>query len=164
MNNVSIKENNLKNAYNSIINLENYNAPTELYGSFYNYLFNLFALREGKGKKDTENQRPHLKEDTIFGALKYIYEIYKHSNDNNIDFTKLNVFVSKKQYPYTYPYTYGSSYAYFCVLSEDLINTQDKEVHKQRFKFLYNKYLAGLTIKNIVVETFEQQIKENNNG
>ncbi|MDY5676551.1 MAG: hypothetical protein SPK63_02000 [Eubacteriales bacterium] len=127
-------------------------------------MFNLFALREGRGIKDIESKRPHLKDDTIFGALKYIYEIYKHTNDTKTDLTKLNIFVCKKQYPYTYPYTYGPSYAYFCILSEDLINTQDKEDHKKRFEFLYNKYLAGLTIKNVVVETFELQEKEINNG
>ena len=150
---VDVKENNLKESYNKIIDLENYNNPIALYGVFYDFLFNLFSLREGQGESDTECDRPKLKKDTMYGALKYIYEIYKHSKQ---DITKLNIFVYKKKYPYSYPFNYSNSYAYFNNITDEIINTQDKQVHRDRFRFLYNKYLNGLTIKNVVSEIFNE--------
>lgn len=161
---LDIKKYNLSKAYSVIVELGDFNDESSLYGNFYNYLYNLFAYREAIGKKDLDvssESKTKLKANSVYGALKYLYEIYKHKQANLLE---LNTFVNKKMYSYKYPYTYGQSHAYFCELSEDLLKTQTKDEHKKRFQELYNNYLNGMTLLSVVSKTYEEMFMEDKNN
>lgn len=157
---LDVKKYNLERSYSAMIELQEYNDEIALYGNFYNYLFNLFAYRESIGEKDKTSTG--LKSNDIYQALKYLYNSYKHQDT---DLLQLNTFVYKKSYPYKYPYTYGVSYACFNAISKELVNKQRKAEDKINIQNLYNQYLDGKTLLDVVSETYEGMFnKEKNNG
>ncbi len=147
-----IKIANIRKAYNNIdkaILCKDFNA---IIGEFYNFLFNLFSYRESEGKNDKDGLE-HLKADSLYGALKKLYEIYKHKENNaveNLSCTML--FVVSKSYPFTYPYTYGKSYIVFNSLDDSVFSVlQDgQEKYVTELKRLYNKYLQGKKLSDIL--------------
>ena len=157
---LDVKKYNLNKAYNAMIELQDYNDQIALYGTFYNYLFNLFAYKESIEQSDNKSLK--LKSNDIFGALKYLYNAYKHQDT---DLLQLNTFVYKKSYPYKYPYTHGVSYACFNAISRELVDKQRKAEDKINIQNLYNQYLDGKTLLDVVSETYEEILKmEETNG
>lgn len=149
----------LNNSYNKLTEAILENNKSESYVEFFNFLYNLFALREGIGKKDVD-EITRLKKDSVFGAMKYLYEIYKHTNNNDANkLIKASIFVSSKKYPYSYPYTYGEAFIKYANLPQELINTQNKQKHKDRFKFLYEKYLNEQFLLDVVEEAKKETLK-----
>ncbi|MGN0960941.1 MAG: hypothetical protein ACI4PF_01935 [Christensenellales bacterium] len=147
-----IKIDNILSSYDKIKESTINNNPHELNCAFYNLLFNLFALRESMGKKDTHKEKSlMLKDDSIFGALKCLYDIYKHAKEEDANnLKKISVFVYVKKYPYSYPYTYGKAFMRYTHLDEDTICHLQKEKYGDHFKYLYEKYLENKMLDDIL--------------
>ena len=166
-----IKIKGLNDAYEIIMKEMQNNNPLAVYSAFYNYLYNFFSLMESKGEKYTikvkkqKNKYIILKKDCLFGALKYLYEIFKHMEEDKSNLLlKLNLFVYVKKYPYSYPFTYGNAFVRFEELQDEIINLMKKEEHKLRFKELYTKYLQDELLEDIVNKINDEVQKEKNNG
>lgn len=166
-----IKIKGIKDSYECIIKEIQNNNPLAVYSAFYNYLYNFFSLKESKGEKYTikvktqNNKYTNLKKDCVFGALKYLYEIFKHMEENKSNLLlKLNLFVYVKKFPYSYPYNYGRAFVRFEELQDEIINLMKNKEHKVRFKELYAKYLQGKLLEEIVNEINDEVLKEINNG
>ncbi len=154
-----IKIQGLENSYNRLLEAVSANNQKDFYVEFFDFLNNLFPLREGIGEKDVEKET-RLKKDSIFGALKYFYEIYKHTENNKANkLIESSIFVCSKKYPYSYPYTYGNAFVQYKKLPQDLIDTQDKENHRTRFKELYEKYLNEKYLLEIVKTAKEETMR-----
>lgn len=108
-----IKKQGLENSYNRLLEAVSANNQKEFYVEFFVFLNNLFPLREGAGQNDID-EKTRLKKDSIFGALKYFCEIYKHAKNNKANkLLESSIFVCSKKYPYSYPYTYGNAFVQY---------------------------------------------------
>lgn len=123
--------------------------------SFMGYLHSLFALRENIGIMD-KCKDTRGKADTVFGALKNIYESIKHKTDID-EVRRVNIFVSSKKYPYSYPYRYGPAIILFGEIDK-VAEIKEKRDSKKRDKMieLHNKYLKDKSVSKIMQLTTEE--------
>lgn len=133
--------------------------PVNAFIYFMNYLNSLFALRENKELKDSKKGK---KDDTIFGALKNIYEAIKHKNDAD-EVVKINVFIYGRSYPYAYPYNYGKSKIIFGDIDK-IADFQRKSKDKEDMIELHKKHLKGKTVTAIMDMATKETISEGDNN
>ena len=127
---------------------------------FYHFLCDLFALREKCGYDDIthvqvgnkKKQQP-VKDDSIYGALKNIYESIKHTDDIDVSFD-LNLYVSSASYPRTYTFCYGKAHIDLVTVTNTFLNARAKGgnelIKKESITNLHHKYLENKNVSQIM--------------
>lgn len=136
--------------------------------SFIQYLWFLFPIREKLGLFDTINTQGKVKDDTVFGALKFYYEAVKHRDDPDIIY-QLNVLVPSMEIESCDGLIFKTSDDFILCTSPsfvfgditNLINLKNLSnvAYKQRTILLHDKYLKGKEIKEIMTFTTDETLK-----
>lgn len=132
----------------------------EAFIHFYHFLCDLFALREKCGYEDVDSvsvgnkeKKQKVKADSVYGALKTIYESIKHRDKIDVSLD-LESYVSSASYPRTYPFCYGKAHIDLKPVTDNFLDARSKGanelVKKESIINLHQKYLENQNVSNIM--------------